>query len=85
MRAIRVFGYILFYGFGAWLYVLGLIFYYALWGMWGLIGSFIVFPAAEIFPIIVWIITKEFPLMLFLIAVGSWSGAILIGISSRND
>jgi len=88
MRALlvylRVIGYILFYGCGVYLFVISLMFYYALWGIWGVIGSFILFPAAEVFPIVAWIVTKEFPLLLFLVWILGWVGMILVGISTRG-
>ena len=85
MRVLKILGFIIFYGCGLYLYIVGLIFYYALWDIWGLIIMAIVFPAAEIFPIVVWIVTKEFPLFLFIIWFSGWAGMILVGIASRKD
>lgn len=84
MRALKVIGLILFYGCGAYLYIIGLIFYYALYGLTGLIIGIVVFPAAEIFPIVAWIITKEFPLLLFLLWFTGWAGMIIAGIASHK-
>jgi len=82
---LRVMGHILFWGCGAYLFIGGLIYYYFLWGIGGAIGAFIFFPTAEIFPIIVWIISKQFPTFLFIIAAGSWFGMIMIGLSKIGD
>lgn len=85
MRFLKVLGFILFFSCGLYLYVMSLIFYYSLWRLVGLIIAIIVFPAAEIFPIVAWIITKQFPWILFLIWGVGWAGMILVGVSSRKD
>ena len=85
MKFLKVLGYILFFGSGLYLYVMSLIFYYSLWGLLGLIIAIVVFPAAEIFPIVLWIISKQFPLIIFLIWGIGWIGMVLAGIGSRKD
>ncbi|MBC8388960.1 MAG: hypothetical protein HQ569_01255 [Actinobacteria bacterium] len=85
MKFLKVLGYILFFGCGSYLYIVSLIFYYALWDLLGLIIAIAVFPAAEIFPIVVWIISKQFPGILFLIWVIGWIGMVLVGVGSRKD
>ena len=85
MKFLKVLGYIIFFGCGTYLFVTSIIFYYALWGLWGAIISFIIFPAAEIFPIILWIITKQFPWFLFLIWGIGWVGMVLAGIGGSKD
>jgi len=85
LKFLKILGYILFFGCGLYLYVLSLIFYYYLWGLLGLIIAIAVFPAAEIFPIVVWIISKQFPGILFLIWVIGWIGMVLVGVGSRKD
>ena len=64
---------------------MSLFFYYNLWGFWGALGAFVLFPLAEIYPIVVWIVTKDFPGLLFLIFGISMFGLILFGIGSKND
>ena len=85
MKVLKVIGIILFYGAGAVLYIMSLFFYYNLWGFIGAAGAFILFPLAEIYPIVVWIVTKDFPGLLFLIFGISMFGLILYGIGSKND
>ena len=85
MKALKVIGSILFYGAGLVLFVMSLFFYHALWGFWGAAGAFLLFPLAEIYPIVVWIVTKDFPGLLFLIFGISMFGLILVGIGSRKD
>jgi len=85
MRALKVLGLILFYGAGPALFIMSLFFYYALWGFIGAVGAFFLFPLAEIFPIVVWVITKDFPELLFIIFGISMFGLILFGIGSKND
>ena len=77
-------GYILFYGCGLYLYILSLFFYYALLGTGGLMIAIFLFPAAELFPIIAWIITGQFPGAIFLIWALGWIGLILAGIASSK-
>ena len=85
MRFLKVFGYIIFYGCGLYLFVMSLIFYYALWGLIGLIIAIVVFPVAELFPIVAWIITKQFPTLLFIIWGIGWVGMILAGIGKSKE
>ena len=85
MKALRVMGYILFYGCGLFLYISSIIFYYSLWGLFGLIVAIIIFPAAEIFPIVAWIVLKEFPLFLFIIWFSGWAGMIIAGVARRKN
>jgi len=84
MKALKVMGLILFYGCGLYLYIVAAIFYWAFYGLTGLIIGLAVFPAAEIFPIIAWIITKEFPLLLFLIWFSGLAGMIMASIASHK-
>ena len=84
MRVLRILGHILFWGCGLYLYIVSLIFYNALWGTIGLIVAIFVFPVAELFPIVVWIITGQFPGLLFLIWGIGWFGMILVAIASRE-
>ncbi len=84
-KALKVIGMILFYGIGTYLYIISLIFYYGMWGFIGLIIAIFVFPAAEIFPIVLWIITKEFPLLLFVLWGIGWFGMVLVSIASWRD
>lgn len=86
MKFLKVLGYIIFFGCGAYLFVTSIMFYYALWGLWGAIGSFIIFPLVEIFPIVAWIVMKQFPTLLFIIWGIGWVGMILAGIGkSRGE
>lgn len=85
MKFLKVLGYILFFGCGLYLYVMSLIFYYSLWGLLGLIIAIFVFPAAEVFPIVVWIVTKQFPSLLFILWGIGWFGMILAGIGKSRE
>ena len=85
MTALKVVGMILFYGMGLILLVFSLMFYYALWGVGGLVGAFILFPLVEIYPIVVWIMTGIFPGLLFAIWGVGIVGGILMGVASKND
>ncbi len=85
MKFLKVLGYTIFFVCDAYLFVISIMFYYALYGLWGAIGSFVIFPAVVIFPIILWIITKQFPWMVFLIWGIGWVGMILTGIGGSKD
>ena len=85
MRFLKVLGYIIFFGSGLYLYVMSLIFYYSLWDLLGLIIAIVVFPAVEIFPIVSWIITKQFPWVLFLIWGIGWIGMILASVGKAKE
>jgi len=84
MKALKIIGYILFFGCGLFLYILSLLFYYALYDLTGLIIGIIVFPAAEIFPIVAWIATKQFPVLLFVLWFSGWAGMIIAGVASKS-
>jgi len=85
MRALKVVGAIMFYGMGLILLVFSLLFYYAMWGVWGVVGALVLFPLVEIFPIVAWIITGTFPGLLFALWGVGIVGAILMGIGGKND
>ena len=85
MRGVKVAGGIMFYGMGLVLLVFAVMFYYAMWGVWGVVGSLVLFPLVEIFPIVVWIITGSFPGLLFALWGVGIVGAILMGVGSKND
>ena len=82
--ALKVVGSIFFYGMGVVLLVYSVIFYYALWGFWGVIGSLVLFPLVEIFPIVAWIVTGSFPGLIFALWGIGIVGGILMGIGSRD-
>lgn len=81
---LKIIGSILFYGMGIVLLVYSVIFYYTLWGFWGVIGTLVLFPLVEIFPIVAWIVTGSFPGLIFALWGVGIVGGILMGIGSRD-
>lgn len=85
MKFLRTLGYIIFLGSGLYLYVMSLIFYYYLWEITGLVIAIFIFPAAEIFPIVTWIITKQFPSLLFIVWGIGFFGLVLVAIGGSRE
>jgi len=83
--ALKVVGAIFFYGMGIVLLVYSVLFYYALWGIWGVIGTLVLFPLVEIFPIVAWIVTGDFPGLIFALWGIGIIGGVLMGIGSSRD
>ena len=84
MRILYVFGNIMFWGSGLYLYIVGILFFYYMWGFGAMIVYILIPPVAEIYPFIVWGVLGYFPSLLFLVWFIGIVGIILAGITGRR-
>ena len=86
IKIIESLGYIIFLASGAYLYINSLFFYQEVWGDLGLKFAVYIFPAAEFFPLVAWIVTGKFSWILFLVWIIGLSGLfLLIYLYKRKD